>query len=113
MSILRRGHVLITSMCLLGLANLSFLLGSLAYSLHWPPYEFIHNAYVGIQTYFHQKKEAAKVLDPRTDEVTQYPSIDIKEKTFDGYTLCMMAPGQPKTTLRDMHGNVVHEWDTR
>jgi hypothetical protein len=112
MKLIRRCKFLFPTVSILGLICLSYVLGAAVMFFDWPSKRFLHKAFVGASAWFELKQDIAD-LPVLTPEQELHPitlgNIDRPEKTFDGFTLYMMAPSS-KVFLVNMRGEVVHTW---
>jgi hypothetical protein len=102
-----RRNFLASSLSLLGLVSLSFLLGAAVIFFDLPPSAFLRRAFVGGVNWYEQK-------GPAPPPVVQFSPptvgpIDKPGKTCDGFTLCMYG-GDSNAFLLNMRGEVVHQW---
>jgi hypothetical protein len=91
------------------LLSLSYLVGAAAMYFRWPTSVSLTKAFMGAQDWVVPEKESSVAADPFHLKPPTI-ALDHKEKACNGYTLCMTRIGRLEATLRDMEGNVVHQW---
>ncbi len=102
-----RRSFLASSLSLLGVASLSFLLGAAVVFFDLPFSSFLRRAFVGGMTWYELNEDP-----PSAEE--QSPQFAVGQiasagKTSDGFTLCMYGKGS-LAVLIDMRGEMVHQW---
>jgi hypothetical protein len=92
--------------------SLAYVLGAAVMYFRWPTWDFLDNAFAGAHAWHQRKKDLAQFPRETGGMDQQSPGvgkIDIKEKTYDGFTLVVMSP-RSGAVLVNMHGEVVHQW---
>lgn len=109
----RRLGGLLPLLFVLGLVSLSFLLGAAVMFFGLPPAKYLYKAFVGARAWNEGRQIIARTVLPPANEARPsrvVPRTDRPDKTCDGFTLYVVAPGTC-ARLIDMRGEVVHEWD--
>src|ERR1051326_3240763 len=93
---------------------LAYVFGAGVILLRLPSHKFLTNAFVAYQSWIKRKEEIKKNHpNSSTASIDTTALLDKgPQKTCDGFTLFMSAPDNT-TALVDMHGKVVHKWDTQ
>src|ERR1051326_6450457 len=105
-------RVSLASLSILGLVQLSFLLGAAVMVFRWPSSSYLRDAFIAFKAWHGRAYEAdqSSAAD-RQSPNAKIRSVDKPAKTYDGYTLVMVAPSN-EALLIDMEGKVVHRWST-
>ncbi len=93
---------------LFGVVSVSYLLGAAVMFFELPSSDFLNKAFLGGKAWYERRQASARPPGQKLPPPT-IGKIDLPEKTFDGFTLTMVAPGT-RASLINMGGEVVHEW---
>jgi hypothetical protein len=97
---------------LLGVLSLGYLLGAAVMFFDLPSADFLRKAFLGARAWNERREVLSRRPDGEPAPLAE-GGIDKPDKTFDGYTLCMLASLGARSTqasLLDMHGRTVHKW---
>jgi hypothetical protein len=97
---------------LVALLSLSYLVGAAAMYFRLPTSVFLTRAFTGAQDWTGAEVDPLRMA-PHRHLFEPILTLNQKEKTANGYTLCITQAGTQETTLRDMQGKVVHQWKLR
>jgi hypothetical protein len=104
----RKRSLLVSSLSVLGLASLFYLLGAAVIFFDLPSATFLRRAFEGGAAWYEQEQNSS--VGPQQQPTVSVGAIDKSDKTCDGFTLCLCSGG-PRAVLIDMHGKVVHDWN--
>jgi len=96
-------RLLVSSLFLLGLASLCYLLGAAVIFFDLPSATYLRRAFEGGAAWYEQGQTASEGAGEQP--IVNVGPIDKPDKTYDGFTLCLCSGG-PQAVLVDMRGPV-------
>jgi hypothetical protein len=91
-----------------GMLLLSYVLGAAVVHFQLPTSAYLHDAFIGGEAWFEQKKEVSTKPAPINLPISK--GADKPDRTFEGFTLYTTNVGA-QAFLLNMDGEVIHEWE--